>query len=450
MSMTVYDSKLFGHMFNTKEIQIIFSDNTLIQKYIDVEIALAKAQADCEVIPKHAAEQIEKTALFDRLDLTLMQQQTEIVGYPILPLVEQLSKICGEAGKYVHWGATTQDIMDTATILQIKDAILIVERDIQALRELLRGLAKKYRNTPMVGRTHLQQALPITFGYKCAVWLSMFDRHLLRLQEIKRRLFVGEFAGAAGTLASLGTKGLIVQQKMMEILSLGVPQITWHVARDNLVEVVNFLSIVTGSLGKIALDISLMMSNEFAEVSEPFIQGRGASSTMPQKRNPISCELISACAKGVRQQAALMADAMIQDFERSTGPWQAEWIAIPQSFALTASALNQAKFILAGLEVHTENMRKNLHLSKGFIVSEAVMMELAPYLGRQTAHDVVYDACRLAIKENITLHQALVKNQEITKHLTEEQLSILTNPENYVGLASEMADKVIEYSVKIK
>lgn len=450
MPMTVYDSKLFGHMFNTKEIQIIFSDNTLIQKYIDVEIALAKAQADCEVIPKHAAEQIEKTALFDRLDLTLMQQQTEIVGYPILPLVEQLSKICGEAGKYVHWGATTQDIMDTATILQIKDAILIVERDIQALRELLRGLAKKYRNTPMVGRTHLQQALPITFGYKCAVWLSMFDRHLLRLQEIKPRLFVGEFAGAAGTLASLGTKGLIVQQKMMEILSLGVPQITWHVARDNLVEVVNFLSIVTGSLGKIALDISLMMSNEFAEVSEPFIQGRGASSTMPQKRNPISCELISACAKGVRQQAALMADAMIQDFERSTGPWQAEWIAIPQSFALTASALNQAKFILAGLEVHTENMRKNLHLSKGLIVSEAVMMELAPYLGRQTAHDVVYDACRLAIKENITLHQALVKNQEITKHLTEEQLSILTNPENYVGLASEMADKAIEYSVKIK
>lgn len=450
MPMTVYDSKLFGHMFNTKEIQIIFSDNTLIQKYIDVEIALAKAQADCEVIPKHAAEQIEKTALFDRLDLTLMQQQTEIVGYPILPLVEQLSKICGEAGKYVHWGATTQDIMDTVTILQIKDAILIVERDIQALRELLRGLAKKYRNTPMVGRTHLQQALPITFGYKCAVWLSMFDRHLLRLQEIKPRLFVGEFAGAAGTLASLGTKGLIVQQKMMEILSLGVPQITWHVARDNLVEVVNFLSIVTGSLGKIALDISLMMSNEFAEVSEPFIQGRGASSTMPQKRNPISCELISACAKGVRQQAALMADAMIQDFERSTGPWQAEWIAIPQSFALTASALNQAKFILAGLEVHTENMRKNLHLSKGLIVSEAVMMELAPYLGRQTAHDVVYDACRLAIKENITLHQALVKNQEITKHLTEEQLSILTNPENYVGLASEMADKAIEYSVKIK
>lgn len=448
--MTVYDSKLFGHMFNTKEIQIIFSDNTLIQKYIDVEVALAKAQADCEVIPKHAAEQIEKTALFDRLDLTLMQQQTEIVGYPILPLVEQLSKICGEAGKYVHWGATTQDIMDTATILQIKDAVLIVERDIQALRELLKGLARKYRDTPMVGRTHLQQALPITFGYKCAVWLSMFDRHLLRLQEIKPRLFIGEFAGAAGTLASLGTKGLIVQQKMMEILSLGVPQITWHVARDNLAEAINFLSIVTGSLGKIAVDISLMMTNEIAEVSEPFIQGRGASSTMPQKRNPISCELIFACAKGVRQQAALMADAMIQDFERSTGPWQAEWIAIPQSFALTASALNQAKFMLAGLEVHSENMKKNLYLSKGLIVSESVMMELAPYLGRQVAHDVVYDACRLAIKENITLHQALVKNQEIMKHLTEEQLSILTNPENYVGLSSEMVDQAIEYSVKIK
>ena len=248
--------------------------------------------------------------------------------------------------------------MDTAVVLQVRDGLAIIEADIAALRGILAGLAKRYRDTPMAGRTHLQQALPVTFGYKVAIWLAMFDRHAERLDQLQPRVLVGQFAGAAGTLASLGDKGFEVQQALAEELGLGVPASTWHVARDGLAEAVNFLGLVTGSLGKIALDIMIMASTEFGEVSEPFVKGRGACSTMPQKRNPISSELMLAAAKAVRQHAGLMLDAMVQDFERATGPWHAEWIAIPESFVLTAGALHQARFALGGLIVDERNGRE--------------------------------------------------------------------------------------------
>ncbi|ARB29234.1 adenylosuccinate lyase family protein [Pseudomonas tolaasii] len=440
MSSTVFDSALFRDMFGTAEMRGVFSDKALIERYIEVEVALARAEARCGVIPSEAAEQIAALSRYDALDLALMQHETEIVGYPILPLVEQLSKICVEAGRYVHWGATTQDIMDTAVVLQVRAALAIVERDIQTVRGLLAGLAARYRDTPMAGRTHLQHALPITFGYKCAVWLSMFDRHAERLVELRPRVEIGQFAGAAGTLASLGDKGLEVQQALMAELGLGVPQATWHVARDGLAETLNFLGLVTGSLGKIALDVMMMMTSELGEVYEPFVKGRGASSTMPQKRNPISCELMYAAAKGVRQHAGLMLDAMIQDFERSTGPWQAEWIAIPEAFALSAASLGQATFMLAGLEVRPERMRKNLDMTQGLIVAEAVMMGLAPALGRQVAHDVVYAACRMANDQGTSLLDALLAQGEATAQLDLAELQRLTDPANYLGLAPQMVD----------
>ncbi|WP_043202502.1 class-II fumarase/aspartase family protein [Pseudomonas putida] len=443
MSTTVFDSTLFRDMFGTAEMRAVFSDKSLIERYIEVEVALAKAEARCGVIPAEAAVQIAELSRYESLDLTLMQHETEIVGYPILPLVEQLSKLCGEAGRYVHWGATTQDIMDTAVVLQVRAALAIVERDIQAVRGLLAELALRYRDTPMAGRTHLQHALPITFGYKCAVWLSMFDRHAERLVELRPRVEVGQFAGAAGTLASLGDKGLEVQAALMDELGLGVPQATWHVARDGLAETLNFLGLVTASLGKVALDIMMMMTSELGEAYEPFVKGRGASSTMPQKRNPISCELMYAAAKGVRQQAGLMLDAMIQDFERSTGPWQAEWIAIPEAFALTAASLGQARFMLAGLDVRTERMRKNLDMTQGLIVAEAVMMGLAPALGRQVAHDVVYAACRLANDQGISLLEALKAQGEAAAHVDLATLERLCDPTNYLGLAPQMVDQAL-------
>jgi 3-carboxy-cis,cis-muconate cycloisomerase len=445
-STTVLDSILFRDAFGTPAMREVFSDLSLISRYAEVEIALAKAEARCGVIPAQAAEEIAKRTDVSTLDFELLRQETDIVGYPILPLVHQMVKQCGDAGRYVHWGATTQDIMDTAVVLQIRAGLAIIESDIAALRSILAGLAKRHRDTPMAGRTHLQQALPVTFGYKCAIWLAMFDRHAERLAQLKPRLLVGQFAGAAGTLASLGDKGFEVQKALCEELGLGVPVSTWHVARDGFAEVMNFLALVTGSLGKVALDIMMMASTEFGEVYEPFVKGRGASSTMPQKRNPISSELMLAASKGVRQHAGLMLDAMVQDFERATGPWHAEWMAIPESFVLTAGSLHQAKFALGGLIVDEKKMSDNLDISRGLIVAEAVMMGLAPDLGRQEAHDVVYDACRVANDKGMTLADVLATDSRVSARIDRATIERLTSPKNYLGLAPEMVDRVLAAS----
>ena len=446
ISTTVLDSILFRDAFGTPAMREVFSDFRLISRYAEVEVALAKAEARCGVIPAEAAIEIAKRTDVSTFDFDLLRRETDIVGYPILPLVHQMVKQCGEAGRYVHWGATTQDIMDTAVILQVRDGLKIIEADIAELRGILAGLSKRYRDTPMAGRTHLQQALPVTFGYKTAIYLAMFDRHAERLAELKPRVLVGQFAGAAGTLASLGAKGFEVQAALCKELGLGVPVSTWHVARDGLAEVMNFFGLVTGSLGKIALDIMMMASTEFGEVYEPFVKGRGASSTMPQKRNPISSELMLAAAKGVRQHAGLMLDAMVQDFERATGPWHAEWMAIPESFVLTAGSLHQAKFALGGLIVDEKKMTENLDISRGLIVAEAVMMGLAPDIGRQEAHDVVYDACRIANEKAMTLADALSADPRVSAHIDRATIERLTSPKNYLGLAPAMVDRVLASS----
>ncbi len=440
---TVIDSLLFRDAFGTPAMRAIFSDHALIQRYIEVEVALAKAEAACGVIPADAADEIAARCSFEALDFDLLRHETDNVGYPILPLVHQLVKQCGEAGRFVHWGATTQDIMDTANVLQIRAGLDLVSADIDALRTILADLSRRHRDTPMAGRTHLQQALPVTFGYKTAIWLAALDRHAERLAQARPRVLVGSFAGAAGTLASLGESGLAVQEALCRELGLGVPVSTWHVARDGFAEVVNLLALITGSLGKIALDVMIMASTEFAEVYEPFVTGRGASSTMPQKRNPISSELMLAASKGVRQQAGLMLDAMVQDFERATGPWHAEWMAIPESFVLTAGALHQAKFALGGLIVDEAQMRRNLGLSRGLIVAEAVMMALAPHTGRQAAHDLVYAACRVVNEHGGTLAEALAAVPEVTAHFDRAAIDRLTDPANYLGAAPQMVDRVL-------
>ena len=449
MASTVLDSILFRDSFGTPQMRAVFDDRELIRKYVQVEVALAQAEARCGVIPEAAAKDIAERCNADTLEFDLLRQETEIVGYPILPLVHQIAKQAGASGGYVHWGATTQDIMDSAVALQLRDGLDIVEADIRALRAILAGLARRYRDTPMAGRTHLQQALPVTFGYKCAIWLDMFDRHAQRLAEARPRVLVGQFAGAAGTLASLGGKGLEVQKAMMLELRLGVPVSTWHVARDGFAEAINLLGLITGSLGKIAYDVMIMASNEFGELYEPFVKGRGASSTMPQKRNPISSELMLACAKGVRQSAGLMLDAMVQDLERATGPWHAEWIAIPEAFILAAGALHQARFMLGGLIVDEAAMARNLDLTKGLIVAEAVMMGLAPMIGRQEAHDVVYDACRVVNEKGGRLADVLNAMPDVSSRLDPKLIERLTDPANYLGMAPQMVDQVLASSAKL-
>jgi len=442
-STTVLDSILFRDAFGTPAMREVFSDFSLISRYAEVEIALAKAEARCGVIPAQAADEIAKRTDVSTLDFDLLRQETDIVGYPILPLVHQMVKQCGDAGRYVHWGATTQDIMDTAVILQVRAGLAIIEDDIAALRGILANLSKRYRDTPMAGRTHLQQALPVTFGYKTAIWLAMFDRHAERLVQLKPRVFVGQFAGAAGTLASLGTKGFEVQKALCDELGLGVPVSTWHVARDGLAEAINFLALVTGSLGKIALDIMMMASTEFGEVYEPFVKGRGASSTMPQKRNPISSVYITAQTAIVKQHAAALMEAMVEDHERATGPWEIEWIVLPEIFMLSAGALAQTRFVLEGLQVNEKKMAENLQLTKGLIMSEAVMMKLGDKMGRNYAHDHVYDICREVVKTGTPLIDLLEKDAEIKKHASRKELEAMVDPANYLGVAGEMVDRVL-------
>lgn len=381
-----------------------------------------------------------------KLDFDRLRHETEIVGYPILPLVRQLSAICGEeAGRYVHWGATTQDIMDLASVLQMKHGLVIVERLLHDVIQTLRDLSEKHRDTPMAGRTHLQHALPVTFGYKCAVWLSGFQRHLERLEQLKSRTLLVQFGGAVGSLASLGPDdtGIRVRKALAIELGLTDPPITWHVARDGVAEVTNFLALLGGSMGKLALDIIVMSSNELGEVSEPFIPHRGASSTMPQKRNPISSEVILAASKILRSNASLVLDSMVADFERASGPWHLEWVAIPESFVIAVGALSQTHFALSGLSVNSKQMLDNLHSTRGLIVAEAVMMGMAPHVGRQQAHDIVYEACRESIEKDQTLLECLLQKDDVTSKMSREQLSVLCDPVNYLGASTRMVDDVL-------
>ena len=448
MHSTLIDNRFLGSLFSTAEMHQVWADTSTLARYVDTEVALAIAESKLGLIPADAAKAIAAGAHSVQFDMDRLEKETHNVGYPILPLVHQVSEGLGAAGKYLHWGATTQDIMDTALVLQIRQGLELLEKDLRAVSVQLRRLSKEYRDTPMAGRTHLQHALPTTFGLKCAIWLGMVERNLERLQELRPRVLVGQFAGAGGTLASLGSRGLEVQEAMMQELKLGVPMTTWHTARDGLAETAQWLGLVTMSLGKMAFDVSLMMANEFSEVFEPFVQGRGASSTMPQKRNPISCEVMIGAAKTVRHLAGLALDGAVQDFERATGPWQAEWVAIPEAFLHTAGAVSQAVFMLSGLEVDTVRMKQNLDSTGGLIVAEAVMMGLAPILGRNEAHDVVYAACRTALEQKRTLADVLKSMPEVTQLVSAAQIEHFCDPINYLGTAPQMVDKALALAAR--
>jgi 3-carboxy-cis,cis-muconate cycloisomerase len=449
MAATIVDSAIFGNIFSTAAMRRIWSDENRTQKYLDIEAALARVQGRLGIIPMEAAEEIVSNCVLEKIDMAKLAEQTQRIGYPILGVVSQINALCRDKlGEYCHWGATTQDITDTATVLQMREALDLVDSELIAISAAMADLAARHRDTPMIGRSNLQQAVPITFGYKVAGLLSAIERHRERLAQLRPRLLVGEFAGASGTLASLAHGGLETQAGLMQELGLGQPDIAWHTIRDNIAEAGCFLGLVTGTLGKFSTDVKLMMQTEVGEVYEPFAHGRGSSSTTPQKRNPISSCYIHACISVVRQHVAALLDANVADHERSTGPWEIEWIVLPEMFCLTAGALAQSRFVLEGLEVDQARMRANLDLTNGLVVSEAVMMGLGPYLGREYAHDLVYDICRVAIKDNRPLLDLLAENAEISQHLDRAALASLCDPANYLGLSGEMVDRVLRSRAK--
>jgi len=447
MTSSIIDSKIFAPLFHSTQMQSLFNDEARVQAYLDSEAALARAQANLGMIPQDAAQKINQAANTVDIDMARLAKDTGIVGYPILGLVRQLVAATeGEAAGYVHWGATTQDIMDTASVLQIRNGLELISEDLDKVENALKVLAKTHKNTVMAGRTHLQHALPITFGYKAAVWLDSIHRTRERIAEMKPRVLRAQLWGAAGTLASIGDKAELLTAEFAKELGLHAPIAPWHATRDGIAEAATCLALMTGSLSKIAFDIMIMCMDEISELAEPFVKDRGASSTMPQKRNPISCEVIRGCHSSVSKAAGMLIEAQESDFERATGPWHAEWIALPQAFVLSHCAVSQAVFLLEGLEVFPEKMEQNLNISKGLIVAESAMMALAPHLGRQESHDIVYEACREAQSAKTSLFDALKKHQEVMDLISEKELADILSPSSYLGLSQHIVDAVLNLS----
>jgi 3-carboxy-cis,cis-muconate cycloisomerase len=437
------DSPILGTLYGSDAMRAVFDERAYFQRMLDVEAALARVQARLGIIPAEAATAIGEAAARGDLRTEVLAASARNVGYPVVGLVAELSRGAGEAGGWTHWGATTQDIMDTATVMQVREGLLLIEAEMRPLLTALAGQARAHRGTVMAGRTHLQQALPTTFGLKCATWGLPFIGHLRRLPELRGRVELVEFGGAAGTLASLGDLGVAVMEGLAAELGLQAPVAPWHVCREGLAETVAYLGLICGSLAKLATDIILLAQTEVGEIAEPYVAGRGSSSTMPQKRNPIASEYILAASRGVQALVPLMLGAMAQDHERATGPWQAEALAVPQAFVLTHGALLHARAIAEGMIVDAARMRRNLDLTHGLIVAEAVMMGLAPHLGRGEAHHVVKHACDLALAEQLSLTDALERDPAVSSRLDRAAIEKMTDPASYLGSAGAFVDRML-------
>jgi 3-carboxy-cis,cis-muconate cycloisomerase len=383
----------------------------------------------------------------DLFSIEALSRGAAAAGNTAIPLVKALTALVAKTSKrasgYVHWGATSQDAMDTGLVLQLRSAFDLIEADLKRLADALARLARKHKRTPVAGRTWMQQALPVTFGLKAASALDAVERHRAHLRELRARALVVQFGGAAGTLASLGDRGPAVAKALAAGLKLRDPGMPWHAQRDRIAEVATTLGLLTGTLGKIARDVSLMMQTEVGEASEPAAPGRGASSTMPHKRNPVGCAVVLAAAAKVPALVSVMLAAMVQEHERGLGGWHAEWETLPEICMLTAGALDQTARIMEGLQVDAARMRHNLNATHGLIMAEAVSAALAPKLGRDAAHALIEDACRRAVGQKKSLREVLGKDAKVGKLLSPADLKRLLDPANYLGAAEQFVDRVL-------
>jgi adenylosuccinate lyase len=445
MAAHMIDSALFRGLFGTDAMRAIFSDESLVQAWLDTEAALARSQAALDIIPQSAADQITACAQAQRIDFATVRQGVERTTHPLVSLITLFASICPDgSGQYVHWGATTQDIMDTAVVLQLRSALLLMESQLDALVEILVSLAEAHRETIMAGRTHGQHALPITFGFKLAVLISEFERHRQRLAQCRPRLLVVELSGAVGTMASFGTNAHALQARFADELDLGVPAIGWHTARDAFTEFVFVAALIGASCAKAAKEVIALQKTEVAEIAEPNTAEHVGSSTMPQKRNPMLSEGVVSIGRILRQQPAMALDAMVQEHERDMSAWQSEWEFIPESAVLVSGALELTRRIYAGLSVDPNKMLANLAITGGLINAEAVMMALAPTVGRQRAHAVVGAAARRSYETGVTFAEALASEPEVVEGLTPSDIERLLDPSQYLGAAIAATTRVVE------
>jgi 3-carboxy-cis,cis-muconate cycloisomerase len=446
--------RLLDPLFRTEAMCQIFSDRGRLQGMLDFEAALARVEARLGVIPKSAAPAIAAQCRAELFDIEALAQASAPAGNTAIPAVKALTALVGKKNKraagYVHWGATSQDAMDTGLVLQLRAAFGLIDTDLARLAAALARLAKKYKRTPMAGRTWMQQAAPVTFGLKAASALSALQRHRARLRELRARALVIQFGGAVGTLASLGKSGPAVARALAAELKLLDPEIGWHAQRDRVAEVATTLGLLVGTLGKTALDVSLMMQTEVGEAFEPAAPGRGGSSTLPHKRNPVGCAVVLAAAMKVPALVSVMLAAMAQEQERGLGGWQAEWETLPEICLLTAGALEQTVRMMEGLQIDTARMRQNLEATHGLIMAEAVSAALAPKLGRAAAHGLIEEACRRAVEQDKPLRDVLAKDAKVGKLLSAADIDRLLDPANYLGAAEQLVDRVLASRARTK
>jgi 3-carboxy-cis,cis-muconate cycloisomerase len=441
---------LLDPLFGSAAMDEVFSDAARLQCMLDFEAALAHAEAGCGIIPPAAAQAIASKCKAELIDTNALAAATAISLNPAIPLVKQLTTLVAkddpEAARFVHWGATSQDANDTGLVLQMRQGFDILEADLAALCIGLTELAQKHRSTPIAGRTLMQHALPTTFGVKVAAWLDAMNRHRERFAETGARVLVLQFGGAVGTLAALRERGLQVAEALAAELRLGLPALPWHTQRDRVAEAATTLGLCTGTLGKVARDISLHMQTEIAEVFEPAGEGRGGSSTMPHKRNPVSAAVVLSAATRVPGLVGTMLSAMVQEDERGLGNWHAEWETLPEIFRLTAGALHQMAVIVPHLEIDAARMRRNLDATQGLIFAEAVTMAMGKHIGKSAAHTLLEAASRQARESGKHLREVLAQNPAVSERLTSLELDRLFAPENYLGVAEELVDRVIDAS----
>ncbi|WP_321818515.1 MULTISPECIES: 3-carboxy-cis,cis-muconate cycloisomerase [unclassified Paraburkholderia] len=439
--------RLTSLICGTEPMNAVWSTEATLQRMLDVEAALARASAVHGVIPHSAVDAIVATCKASQLDAEALARDAALGGNLAIPLVKQLTARVKdadpEAAKFVHWGATSQDIIDTATVLQLRDALALIETSLDATCAKVADLARAHRATPAVGRTWLQQALPITLGLKFAQWLDTLLRHRDRLAALRERALVLQFGGAAGTLASLRAAAANVSAELAKDLGLAQPALPWHTQRDRIAEAASFFGMLIGTLGKIARDISLQMQTEIGELGEPAAAGKGGSSTMPHKRNPVGCAAVLTAATRAPGLVATVFAGMVQEHERALGGWQAEWDALPELARLAGGALAQIEQIAGGLEVRPERLAANLDVTHGLILGEAVMLALGDRIGRLDAHHLVERASKSAVQSGRTLYDVLAAEPAVTQHLDEARLKALLDPANYVGEAHAFVDAVL-------
>ena len=440
-------NRLFDPLFTTDAMRAVFSDRGRLQGMLDFEAALARAEARAGVIPAAAVAPIEAQCRADAFDVEELARGTAPAGNAAIPTVKALTALVArvdeDAARYVHWGATSQDAMDTGLVLQLRAALDLIEADLQRLSGVLAALARDHKRTVLAGRTWLQQATPVTFGLKAAGWLSAVERHRTRIRELRPRVLALQFGGAAGTLASLGEDGLRVATALAADLRLALPDVPWHAHRDRVAEVASALGLLVGTLGKIARDVSLLMQTEVAEAFEPAGAGKGGSSTMPHKRNPVSSAAILSAAIRVPGLVSVMLTAMVQEHERGFGDWHAEWETLPEICTLAAGALSHLTQLLAGIELDAARMAENLEATRGLILAEAVTMALGGRIGRLQAHHLVEAACKRAAVGKRHLREVLTEDAEVGRHLSAADLERLLDPRNYVGMAEHLVERAL-------